>query len=148
MADDGPAEDEKSKYDLFIDITSSPPEKDLESIPARPLSYDEVASIESSFAESQDDAEAWVIDPMAMDGVTMNVTQGEKELSDDEAVMLFAIQTPSGWIPISFQGNDPFGMTGGPSNWTQLATVEHDEEVNLEEEMFAGSMKRLSDLRR
>lgn len=125
-----------SKYDLMIQLTTGKPQAELKSLPARPLSYSDVASIEESYTKKKGDCEAWIINLFEFGSANVSFSMGGEELSNDSSVMTFALLSGNEWTPFSF----------GEGHWYRHANYPHNDEIDLDEELAPGSMKRVSDL--
>ena len=133
------SEDEKSdietKYDLIIALSSGSRTREFRSMPRRPMSYEEIQSIEKKYSTPDRDCEAWIIKMLDMGIGEESIFMGGEELDESEAVMQFALLTDGNWMPFAFE----------EGAWYRRDTIPHPDDIDLDAELEMGSMKRVEE---
>jgi hypothetical protein len=126
----------ENKQELFLKLASQKQVQELDTLPSRPLFYDEIAGFEAAYAERHNGCEAWILDPYAVGSGDTTITSGGESLDPSESVLAFALLTDDEWIPFEF----------GIQSWFRKEQIPHPDGVDLDEQIIAGSMDRLSDV--
>jgi hypothetical protein len=126
----------ENKQELFLKLASQKQVQEIDTLPGRLLCYEEIAGLEAAYAEKHNACEAWILDPYAVGSGETTITSGGEPVDSSESVIAFALLTDDVWIPFEF----------GIKNWFQKEQIPHPDGVDLDKQITAGSMDRLSDM--